>query len=189
MSSPKMTMMNELQQGVQGGLTYVLGAGMLLASAFAFAATPLNDQELDKNFVSGGVPSDPSGAVFKQIVTLADAKPAPLAVVAGDGPETLFGVLDNQQNKYVLATTNPYVGTGSFGEVATANFGSEFYSYRWAKNFDQIYSPSSFQYYYFNTVSGYMEVDHNIHGRVDVEAVSYTGNRREAFYRSSYVFN
>ena len=146
MSSPKMTMMNELQQGVQSGLKYVLGAVVMAVSAFAFAATPLNDQELDKNFVSGGVPSDPNGAVFKQIVTLADIKPSPLAVIPIDDLTTLFGILDDQQNKYSLTTTNPYTLTASsFGEVATANFGSEFYSYRWARNFDQIYSPSNFQ--------------------------------------------
>lgn len=189
MSSPHVTMMNELQHGVQGGLKYILGAAMLMASAFAFAATPLNDQELDTNFVSGGVPNDPSGKVFKQIVSLADVKPSPLAIIPIDDLTALFGVLDNQQSQITVNATDPFKGTTSFGEMAASNFGSEFYSFRWAENFDRMYNPSNFQYYYFNTASGYMEVDNNIHGRVDVEAVTYSGDRRETLYRSSYVFN
>ncbi len=185
---PRTIKMSELQQPIRTALRYILGTLTLTASILACAAVPLNDQELDKNFVTGGVPSDPSGAVFKQIVTLADIKPSPLAIIPIDDLTTLFSVLDNQQNKYVLSTTNPYSAATSFGEVASYNFGSEFYSYRWADNYDKIYDPGNFQYYYFNTVSGYMEVDGNIHGRVDVEATLYSGDRTSTF-RSSYKFN
>ena len=189
MSSPYVTMMSELQQGVQGGFKYVLGAVMLAASAFTFAATPLNDQELDKNFVSGGVPSDPSGKVFKQIVSLADIKPSPLAIIPIDDLTALFGVLDDHPNQLVVNSANPFKDSISFGEMAASNFGSEFYSYRWAENYDQIYSPSNFQYFYFNTISGHMEIDDNIHGHVEVEGTVRSGNRTAPLFRSSYVFN
>lgn len=192
MSSPRQlrtTKMNKLQQQMQASLKGALGVLTLLFSTWLTAATPLNDQELDKNFVTGGVPSDPSGAVFKQIVTLADIKPSPLAIIPVNDLTALFSLLDNQQNKLIEKGGNPYWDGNSFGEIASYGFGSEFYSYRWADNYNQIYNPANFQYYYFNTVSGYMEIDNNIRGRVEIEGSIHAGNKTTQSFRSSYVFN
>lgn len=189
MSSKINGKMNELQQGVRGGLRGILAAVMLSVSALASAAIPLNDQELDKNFVTGELANDPTGAVFGQIVTLSDKKPSPLALSPVDDLSSLVAILDSQQTRLMMSMDNPYMDASSFGEVAMHDFGSEFYSYRWAKNFDDIFTPSRVQYFYFNSISGYMEIDNNIKGTVEVEAIARSGNRERPLFQSTYRFN
>lgn len=182
------TKMNEVPRQLKHHLKYAIGVLLVCAAPLVMAATPLNDQELDKNYLKGESVSAKSLQSFQKMLNLNDIKQLLVTFIPLDEVSSLFFVLNSQENKSLLSNINPYMSSNSFGEVATYNFGTEFYSYRWAGNYDDIFDLASVQHYYYNGVTGSVELDSNIKGNVDIEATLFTGDKGTTLFRTHYVF-
>lgn len=177
-----------------GKLRYIgLARAFLLASSFvipsfASAAVQLNDHELDQKYLQdekGAIPIDVE-QVYRQ-TQLKQLDKILFTFIPVDSLSTLTFVLNDGEREKSL-DLGVFKFANSFGEVASYEFGSEPYSYRWSGNYDQIYDVSRFQHFYYNTFTGDYELDGNIHGRIDLEVSVYSDGRRNTLLRNNYAF-
>lgn len=158
------------------------------SSGYTTAAIPLNDQELDQKFLKGEerVTQTDVEEIYRQTQSK-NIDQLLMTLIPINGVSTLTFILNDKDRKR-LQNSAEFKFSNSFGEVASYEFGSEPYSYRWAGNHDQIYDLSKFQNFYYNTYTGAYELDGNIKGRVDLEVSVYDDDRRATYFRSRHAF-
>lgn len=168
--------------------SFFLAGFLTVNSGFALAVVPLNDQELDQKFLKADerITRVDVEQVYRQTQSK-NIDQLLLTLIPIEGLSALTFILNDNERKQLINSTE-FKFSNSFGELASYEFGSEPYSYRWAGNYDQIFDLPKFQNFYYNTFTGSYELDSNIKGRIDLDVSVYNDDRRTTFHRSRYVF-
>ncbi|XID75613.1 hypothetical protein ACF3NA_03490 [Alkanindiges sp. WGS2144] len=177
------------------------GVVLLLSSAL-HAATPLNDMELNDNFLHNEI-------AVPQLALERLQNPAPIAeaeqqlqvidqnerinnvfadLVKASGISNVHLSLDKKDREVNYTTNNPLFGLEILNQIAMGDFGSEPFSFRWHGNYHQIFDLSQISGIYFDHSTGSYEIE-NVRGKVEFEVSSYEGNEAgRKFRREIHVF-
>lgn len=172
----------------------------LLMSSASHAATPLDDMELNNNFLKNNIPV--SQLALDQ---LQSANPTPeqteqqlkdidqntrinnvfTNLVQATGISNVKVSLNKKDREVNFTTNNPLFGIDILNEIAINDLGSEPYSFRWSGNFDQVFDLSQIKGIYFDHATGSYEFE-NIQGIVEIEASTHSGNEESRKFRRDY---
>lgn len=176
---------------IGASLQFRLGFSIAILTALpAFAAVPLNDKELNNNYLTNrSLPAQLDVAQYQRVLDFKNPQAITTTFVPVTGLSTLTYLLNERDRKDILNASSTYKNAWTFGENGALNFDSEPYSLRWEGNFTDILGIGSSGDYYFNDSSGSYEIN-NIQGKV-VFYVSFPKGTEEAaqFRRSNRVFN
>jgi hypothetical protein len=182
---------------------FTLGCSLVLCSVLSHAAIPLNDRELNNNFLQNdlSIPTLTLSQIQTPVVSAADPKAQldsmeqrrQLATGVRDlvRETSLANVkvsLDKRERDLVLSGSSSLLGLDILNEIKTNELGSERYSYRWSGNMNRIYDLSQFNNLYFDQMTGDYELT-GIKGFVEIEAYTFEGNEdSQRFRRAIRVF-
>lgn len=182
----------------------VIGCSVVLCSALSHAAIPLNDRELNNNFLQNelSIPSltlsqvrATSGTAFvdskAQLDSIEQRRQLATGVRDLVRETSLTNVkvsLDKQDRDLVQAGSSSLLGLDILNEIKANELGSERYSYRWSGNMNRIYDLSQFNNLYYDQTTGDYELT-GIKGFVEIEAYTFQGNEdSKQFRRAIRVF-
>ncbi|ONG40552.1 hypothetical protein BKE30_07320 [Alkanindiges hydrocarboniclasticus] len=172
---------------------------MLLSTA-SYAATPLDDVELNNNFLQNNIPvsqlaldqlqnAGPTPEQTEQQLEAIDQNTRINNVFANlvqaTGISNIQVSLNKKDREVNFTTSNPLFGIDILNEIAVNDFGSEPFSFRWAGNFTQMFDLSQINSLYFDHSTGSYELN-NIQGIVEIEASTYQGNEESRKFRRDY---
>lgn len=179
----------------------VAGVGIaLLLSTASYAATPLDDVELNNNFLQNNIPvsqlaldqlqnAGPTPEQTEQQLEAIDQNTRINNVFANlvqaTGISNIQVSLSKKDREVNFTTSNPLFGIDILNEIAVNDFGSEPFSFRWAGNFTQMFDLSQINSIYFDHSTGSYELN-NIQGIVEIEASTYQGNEESRKFRRDY---
>ncbi len=182
--------------GISAGFT-------LLLSTAVYAATPLDDIELNNKFLHNDIPvsqlaldqlrnSAPTALETTQQLEAIDQNETINNVFANlvqaTGISNIQVSLNKKDREVNYTTNNPLFGLDILNEIAVNDFDSESFSWRWTGNFHQIFDLSLINGFYFDHATGSYEIN-NIQGIVEIEASSYEGNEEgRRFRRAIHIF-
>lgn len=182
----------------------IMGAAIaLLLSSTAYAVTPLDDIELNNNFLQNDIAisqlaldqlqnAAPTSQQTEQQLEAIDQNDRINNVFANlvqaAGITNVQISLNKKDREVNLTTNNPLFGFDILNGIAVNEFGAEPFSWRWTGNFHQIFDLRRINSIYFDTSTGSYELN-NVQGIVEIEASSYQGNEESRrFRRTTHVF-
>lgn len=181
---------------------FALGCSLVLCSVLSHAAIPLNDRELNNNFLQNdlSIPTLTLSQIQTPVVSAADPKAQldsmeqrrQLATGVRDlvRETSLANVkvsLDKRERDLVLSGSSSLLSLDILNEIKTNELGSERYSYRWTGNMNRVYDLSQFTNLFFDQATGDYELS-GVQGVVEIEAYTFEGNEIQRFRRATRVF-
>lgn len=181
-------------------LSVAIASITLLISTASNAATPLDDMELNNNFLKNNIPvsqlalnqlqaTGPTPAQTEQQLKDIDQNDRINNVFANlvrnTGISNIQVSLSKKDREVNFTTNNPLFGIDILNEIAINDLGSEPFSFRWAGNFTQVFDLSQIKGIYFDHSTGSYEFE-NIRGIVEIEASTHSGNEETRKFRREY---
>lgn len=174
------------------GLAIAGAATALLLCTASYAVTPLDDRELNNNFLQNNIPLpqlvldrlQSAGPIAKQpgqqpVATVQNNRInnvfANLAQAAGISNFQVSLNKKGQEANY--SANNALFGIGILNEIAVKALDSDLSSSRWSGKFSQVIDLSQIDSIHFDHATGGYEVN-NIQGIIKIEVSTYQANQK-----------